>query len=66
MRKKPFEAQLKINYELYQDKKGKVMLDSATRVLYDYKTDKNNANLLLRVDIPLKLGPGGLPQGAYH
>ena len=53
---KPFEAEVTIKYQLFEDSKGKVLLDSATRKLYDYKTSNEPKSILARVPFLLSFG----------
>ncbi len=53
---KPFESELIIKYQLFEDSKGKVLLDSATKKLYDYKTSNSPKSILARVPFLLPLG----------
>lgn len=53
---KPFEAEITVKYQLFQDDKGKLLLDSATRHLYDYKTSNEPKTILARVPFHLPMG----------
>ena len=57
---KPFEAEVQINYELYSDFKGKNLIDSATKVLYDYKKADGAKKILARIPLAFPFGSDGL------
>mgnify|MGYP000168000399 CR=1 FL=1 len=57
---KPFEAKVIIEYSLFEDYKGKVIIDSAAKVLYDYKTANGNKRILGRIPIKMPLGKKGV------
>ncbi len=53
---KPFEAELTVKYQLFEDSKGKVLLDSATKKIYDYKVSNVPKSILARVPFQLPFG----------
>jgi len=53
---KPFEAEITVQYQLFEDEKGRVLLDSATKHLYDYKTSNEPKTILARVPFHLPTG----------
>lgn len=57
---KPFEAELLFRYEIYEDYKGKVLIDSATKVLYDYKSKVKNKRILARIPLSMDYGKNGI------
>lgn len=57
---KPFEAEIRFSYEIYEDYKGKVLIDSAYKVLYDYKSEYKNKRVLARIPLSIKLGENGI------
>ena len=54
--KKPFESEIKFRYEIYEDYKGKELIDSASKVLYDYKTGVKNNRILARIPLAINYG----------
>ena len=58
--KKPFEAEVKFRYEIYEDYKGKILIDGASEVLYDYKTNVKNKRILARIPLSLSFGTNGV------
>ncbi|MDB4195704.1 GWxTD domain-containing protein [Flavobacteriales bacterium] len=59
---KPFEAKVQFHYELYSDFKANNLKDSATKILYDYKDEEGDRQILARVPIKIKLGEIGVLQ----
>ncbi len=57
---KPFEAEVHIRYDLYQDFKGKVLIDSASKVLYDYKKTDGAKKILARIPLAIPIGENGV------
>ena len=52
----PFEAEVKISYEIYNDYRAKELLDSATKVLYDYKNSIGDKKILSRIPLSIPFG----------
>ena len=57
---KPFEAEVSFFYELYSDYKGKVLIDSATKVLFDYKSAEGAKKIFARIPLNLPFGKNGV------
>lgn len=53
---KPFESTVKIKYEIYKTEAGKILVDSNSKELIDYKTSKDNKVIVGR--LPLKIAQG--------
>ena len=53
---KPFESTVKIQYEIYETSRGKILIDSSSKELIDYKTVKGSKIIIGR--IPLKIMQG--------
>lgn len=56
---KPFEAELQVVYQLFEDSKGRILLDSGSHTLYDYKTSNEPKEILARIPFQLSLGKTG-------
>lgn len=57
---KPFEAKVILTYSVFEDYKGRVLIDSATKVMYDYKTESGNKKILARIPFNMQLGQSGV------
>ncbi|MFT4695063.1 MAG: GWxTD domain-containing protein [Urechidicola sp.] len=58
--KMPFESEVKFSYEIYEDYKGKVLIDSDYKVFYDYKTEVRNKRILARVPLAINYGSNAI------
>ncbi|MEN8928014.1 MAG: GWxTD domain-containing protein [Flavobacteriales bacterium] len=58
--KQPFESEVRIKLEIYEDYKGKMLIDSSSQVLYDYKTPDKNKRILARIPLNMPIGDKGI------